>query len=59
MATRVLREGARGWRRWSTLRRHAGHDFSPIVVEGELLERLVREAGLLGLRTASATRAGD
>jgi Protein of unknown function C-terminus (DUF2399) len=47
MATRVLREGARGWRRWSTLRRHAGHDFSPIVVESELLERLVREAGLL------------
>jgi hypothetical protein len=47
MAVRVLREGAHGWRRWSTLRRHAGRDFSPILVEGELLERLVREAGLL------------
>jgi hypothetical protein len=46
MATRVLREGARRWRRWSTLRRHAGRDFAPIVVE-QLLDRLVREAGLL------------
>ncbi|MFL5963795.1 MAG: DUF2399 domain-containing protein [Gaiellaceae bacterium] len=47
MAMRVLREGGRGWRRWSTLRRHSGRDFSPILAEGELLERLVREAGLL------------
>lgn len=47
MAERVLREGARGWRRWSTLRRHAGGDLSPIVVETELLDALCRSAGLL------------
>jgi hypothetical protein len=47
MALRVLREGARGWRFWSTLRRHAGPDFSPFLVESELLDLLVREAGLL------------
>ena len=47
MARRVLREGARGWRLWSTLRRHAGPDFSPFLVESELLDPLVREAGLL------------
>lgn len=47
MAKRVLREGARGWRYWSTLRRHAGSDFSPFFVESQLLDRLTREAGLL------------
>lgn len=47
MAERVLREGARGWRRWSTLKRKAGPDFSPIRAETELLDALVREAGLL------------
>jgi Protein of unknown function C-terminus (DUF2399) len=47
MARRVLREGARGWRFWSTLRRHAGPDFSPFLVESDLLDLLVREAGLL------------
>ena len=47
MAKRVLREGARGWRFWSTLRRHAGSDFSPFLVESQLLDRLTREAGLL------------
>lgn len=46
MAERVLREGARGWRRWRTLRAQAGKDFSPIVVELELLDRLCRESGL-------------
>ena len=47
MAKRVLREGARGWRFWSTLRRHAGADFSPFLVESQLLDGLIREAGLL------------
>lgn len=46
MAERVLREGARGWRRWRTLRAQAGKDFSPIVVELELLDHLCRESGL-------------
>jgi hypothetical protein len=46
MAERVLREGARGWRRWSTLRRRAGAEFSPLVVELELLDHLCRESGL-------------
>lgn len=46
MAERVLREGARGWRRWSTLRRRAGSEFSPLVVEVELLDHLCRESGL-------------
>jgi hypothetical protein len=46
MAERVLREGARGWRRWSTLRRRAGDDFSPLLVELELLDHLCRESGL-------------
>lgn len=47
MARRVLRDGARGWRLWSTLCRHAGPDFSPFLVESELLDLLVREAGLM------------
>ncbi len=46
MAERVLREGARGWRRWRTLRARAGKDFSPIVAELELLDHLCRECGL-------------
>ena len=46
MAERVLRAGARGWRRWSTLRRNAGKDFSPFEVEYELLDDLCRNAGL-------------
>lgn len=46
MAERVLREGARGWRRWRTLRARAGKDFSPIVAELELLDHLCRESGL-------------
>jgi hypothetical protein len=46
MAERVLREGARGWRRWRTLRQRAGKDFSPIVAELELLDHLCRESGL-------------
>lgn len=46
MAERVLREGARGWRRWSTVRRRSGSSFSPIVAESELLDALCREAGL-------------
>lgn len=46
MAERVLREGARGWKRWSTLRRRAGSHFSPLVVEVELLDHLCRESGL-------------
>ncbi len=45
MARRVLREGAHRWRRWSTLRRHAGRSFSPFAVE-EVLDDLVRHAGL-------------
>jgi hypothetical protein len=46
MAHRVLREGARGWRRWRTLRQRSGEDFSPIVAELELLDHLCRESGL-------------
>lgn len=46
MAERVLREGARGWKRWSTLRRRAGPEFSPLVAEIELLDHLCRESGL-------------
>lgn len=46
MAERVLREGARGWRRWRTLRQNAGKSFSPIVAELELLDHLCRESGL-------------
>lgn len=46
MGERILREGARGWRYWSTVRRHAGAGFSPLVAETELLDQLVREAGL-------------
>lgn len=45
MARRLLKEGARGWRRWSTLRRHAGRHFSPFAAE-EVLDELVRHAGL-------------
>lgn len=66
MAERVLREGARGWRRWSTLRRHAGTDLSPIVAETELLDPLCRSAGLVvedvrrnGSWTPSRFRADD
>ncbi|MBX6369819.1 MAG: DUF2399 domain-containing protein [Rhodospirillales bacterium] len=47
MAERVLRAGARGWRRWSTLRRNAGPDFSPLEVELELLDDLCRKAGVI------------
>lgn len=47
MAERVLRAGARGWRRWSTLRRNAGPDFSPFEVELELLDDLCRKAGVI------------
>lgn len=46
MAERVLREGARGWRRWRTLRQRAGGHFSPIVAELELLDDLCRESGV-------------
>jgi hypothetical protein len=46
MAERVLREGAFKWRRWSTICRNAGSDFSPYVVETELLTDLCRRAGL-------------
>lgn len=46
MAERVLREGAFNWRRWSTIRRKAGPDFSPYEVEVELLSSLCRGAGL-------------
>src|SRR5436190_7348530 len=45
MARRLLREGARRWRRWSTLRRNAGRNFSPFAVE-EVLDELVHFAGL-------------
>lgn len=47
MAERVLRAGARGWKRWSTLRRKAGRDFSPLDVELELLDDLCRKAGVI------------
>jgi hypothetical protein len=46
MAERLLREGALGWRRWSTIRRGAGPSFSPYAVEVELLDDLCRRAGL-------------
>jgi hypothetical protein len=46
MAERLLREGALGWRRWSTIRRGAGPSFSPYAVEVELLDDLCRHAGL-------------
>ena len=47
MAERVLREGIRGRRRWSTLRSKSGSDFSPILVETEILDDLCRRAGLI------------
>lgn len=47
MARRVLVEGIHGWRRWSTICRRAGEDFSPILVEVELLDDLCREAGVM------------
>lgn len=47
MAERVLREGVRGRRRWSTLRSKSGAHFSPILVETEILEDLCRRAGLI------------
>jgi Protein of unknown function C-terminus (DUF2399) len=46
MAERVLREGAFTWRRWSTIRRRSGPNFSPYAVEIELLDSLCRDAGL-------------
>lgn len=45
-ARRLLREGARRWRRWETICRHAGDDFSPFEAERELLDLLVAQAGL-------------
>lgn len=45
-ARRLLREGARRWRRWETICRHAGDDFSPFHAERDLLDLLVAEAGL-------------
>jgi Protein of unknown function C-terminus (DUF2399) len=47
MAARVLREGIRGRRRWATLRRRSGPNFSPLVVETELIPDLCRHAGLI------------
>ncbi|MEX0972370.1 MAG: DUF2399 domain-containing protein [Solirubrobacterales bacterium] len=47
MAERVLREGIRGRRRWSTLRSKSGAHFSPILVETEILDDLCRRAGLI------------
>ena len=47
MAERVLREGIRGRRRWSTLRAKSGPRFSPILVETEMLDDLCRCAGLI------------
>lgn len=47
MAERVLREGIRGRRRWSTLRSRSGAHFSPILVETEILDDLCRRAGLI------------
>lgn len=47
MAERLLRAGARGWRRWSTLRQRAGATFSPFEVEIELLDDLCRKAGVI------------
>lgn len=46
MVARVLKEGIRGWRRWSTVARHSGTKFAPITVEVELLDDLCRECGL-------------
>lgn len=45
-ARRLLKEGARNWRRWETICRHAGDDFSPFEAERELLDLLVAHAGL-------------
>ncbi|MGV1047597.1 MAG: DUF2399 domain-containing protein [Solirubrobacterales bacterium] len=47
MAERVLREGIRGRRRWSTLRSKSGPNFSPLVAEVEILDDLCRGAGVL------------
>jgi Protein of unknown function C-terminus (DUF2399) len=47
MAERVLRAGVRGRRRWATLRRRAGAQFSPLIVETELFDELCRHAGLI------------
>jgi hypothetical protein len=47
MAERLLRAGARGWRRWSTLRQKSGPRFSPFEVEIELLDDLCRKAGVI------------
>ncbi|MBS1882240.1 MAG: DUF2399 domain-containing protein [Actinobacteria bacterium] len=47
MAERILREGIRGRRRWSTLRSKSGPDFSPLVAEVEILDDLCRGAGVL------------
>jgi hypothetical protein len=47
MAERLLRAGARGWKRWSTLRQKAGPRFSPFEVEIELLDDLCRKAGVI------------
>lgn len=47
MAERVLQEGIRGRRRWATLRRHSGPNFSPLMVETQLIPDLCRHAGLI------------
>lgn len=47
MAERILREGVRGRRRWSTLRSKSGPGFSPLVAEVEIIDDLCRGAGLL------------
>ena len=47
MAERVLREGIRGRRRWSTLRSRSGLKFSPLIVETEIVPQLCRHAGLI------------
>jgi Protein of unknown function C-terminus (DUF2399) len=47
MAERILREGIRGRRRWSTLRSKSGPSFSPLVAEVEILDDLCRGAGVL------------
>lgn len=47
MAERVLRAGIRGRRRWSALTAKSGQDFSPILVETEILPDLCRRAGLI------------
>jgi hypothetical protein len=51
MAERVLREGAFTWRRWSTIRRRSGPNFSPYAVETDLLDILCRHAGLTVIDT--------